>query len=78
MILTGKHDFFDPCFPVIHTGMDITIGCNVWIGAGSIILGRVNIGNNVIVGAGSTVTKDIPDNCMVCCEPARIMKEILV
>jgi len=78
MILTGKHDFFNPGFPVVSHGMDIKIGSNVWIGAGSIILGRVCIGDNVIVGAGSIVTKDVPSNCMVCCDPARVIKEVSV
>ena len=35
----------------------ITIGNNVWIGAGAIILPGVTIGNNVVIGAGSVVTK---------------------
>lgn len=38
----------------------ITIGNNVWIGAGAIILPGVTIGNNVVIGAGSVVTKNIP------------------
>ena len=40
----------------------VTIGDNVFIGAGSVVLPGVTIGNNVIVGANSTVTHDIPDN----------------
>ena len=35
----------------------ITIGKNVWIGAGSIILKGVEIGENVVIGAGTLVTK---------------------
>ena len=38
----------------------ITIGNNVWIGAGAIILPGVTIGNNVVIGAGSVVTKIYP------------------
>lgn len=40
----------------------ITIGNNVWIGAGSIILKGVNIGDNCVIGAGSVVVKDVPEN----------------
>ncbi|HAT4166205.1 TPA: acyltransferase [Clostridium perfringens] len=40
----------------------ITIGENVWIGAGSIILKGVSIGDNSIIAAGSIVTKDVPSN----------------
>ncbi len=40
----------------------ITIGNNVWIGAGSTILAGVTIGDNSVIGAGSVVTKSIPAN----------------
>ena len=42
--------------------------------AGGVILPGVHIGNHVIVGVGSIVTKDVPDNCMVAGNPARIIK----
>lgn len=48
----------------------ISIGNNVFIGHGSIILPGVTIGNNVIVGAGSVVRTDIPDDSVVCGNPA--------
>ena len=32
----------------------------------------------MIVGAGSVVVKDIPDNCVVAGNPARVIKEIVV
>lgn len=37
------------------------VGTDVWIGAGSIILGGVKVGNGSIIAAGSVVTKDIPE-----------------
>ena len=48
----------------------VTIGDNVFIGAGSVVLPGVTIGNNVIVGANSTVTHDIPDNTVYAGTPA--------
>lgn len=39
-----------------------TIGNNVFIGAGSIILPGITIGDNVVIGAGTIVTKDIESN----------------
>ena len=36
--------------------------------------GGVKIGNNVIIGAGSVVVKDVPDNCVVAGNPAKIIK----
>ena len=35
----------------------------------------VVIGKNSIVGAGSVVTKDVPDNCIVAGNPAKIIKK---
>ena len=43
----------------------VTIGNNVFIGYGSIVLPGVTIGSNVIVGAGTICSKDIPDNVVV-------------
>jgi len=50
------------------------IGNNVKLGASVTIIGGVTIGNNVIVGAGSVVVKNIPDNCVVAGNPAKIIK----
>lgn len=51
-----------------------TIGENVNIGAGCIIIGNITIGNNVIIGAGSVVVKDVPSNCVIAGNPARIIR----
>lgn len=53
----------------------VTIGDNVWIGGGAIIMPGVNIGNNVVIGAGSVVTKDIPDNTVAYGNPCLVMRE---
>ena len=57
-------------------GFSITIGNNVWIGANAIILPGVTIGDNVVVGAGSVVTKDIPNDCIVTGNPAKVLRKI--
>ena len=54
----------------------ITIGNNVWIGAGAIILPGVTIGNNVVIGAGSVVTKNIPAYSLAVGNPCRVIKRI--
>ncbi|NMH68623.1 acyltransferase [Bacillus sp. RO3] len=54
----------------------VTIGNNVFVGAGTIILPNVRIGNNVIIGAGSVVNKDIPDNSVAVGNPIRIISNI--
>lgn len=51
----------------------VTIGDNVFIGAGSVVLPGVTIGSNVIVGANSTVTHDLPDDCVAAGCPARTL-----
>lgn len=50
-----------------------TIGDNVYIGAGAIIIGGCHIGNNVKIGAGAIVVSDVPDNSTVVCEKAKII-----
>ena len=47
----------------------ISIGNNVWIGAGAIILPGVSIGDNTVIGAVSIVTKDIPANVVAVGSP---------
>jgi len=54
----------------------VTIGNNVWIGAGVSIVPGITIGDNVVIGAGSTVVKDIPSNVLAVGNPCRIIREI--
>ena len=44
------------------------------IGSGTTILAKVTVGENSIVGAGSVVTKDVPPNCIVAGNPARVLR----
>jgi acetyltransferase EpsM len=44
------------------------------IGAGAIIIPGKKIGANSIIGAGAVVVKDVPDNCTIAGNPARIIK----
>ena len=53
---------------------DTYVGNNCIIGGRSIILPGVKIGNEVCVAAGAVVTKDVPNNCMVAGNPARIVR----
>ncbi len=52
----------------------IIIEENVWIGSFSRICKGVRIGANSIVAANSVVTKDVPPNCIVAGNPARVVK----
>lgn len=51
----------------------VTIGNDVFIGAGSIILPNTHIGNKVIIGAGSVVSRSIPDNSVAVGHPAKVI-----
>ncbi|WP_022878277.1 DapH/DapD/GlmU-related protein [Microbacterium sp. B19] len=49
----------------------ITVGSDVFIGAGVTVMPGVIIGDHVVVGAGSVVTKDVPSGTIVAGVPAR-------
>jgi len=50
------------------------VGDNVRIGSNATIM-PVTIGDNAIIGAGSVVTKDVPEGCTVCGNPAKVMRK---
>jgi acetyltransferase-like isoleucine patch superfamily enzyme len=52
---------------------EIKIDDNVWIGAAAIILGNVHIGANAIIAARACVRSDVPANCIVAGNPARVV-----
>ena len=54
----------------------ITIGNNVWFGAGVMVLPGVTIGDNAVIGAGSVVTKDIPSDVVAVGNPCRVLRPI--
>lgn len=54
----------------------ITIGNNVWLGGGAIVLPGVTIGDNTVVGAGAVVAKDLPANVIAVGNPARVIRHI--
>lgn len=54
----------------------VTIGRDVWIGGGAIILAGITIGDGAIVGAGSVVTRNVPARATVVGNPARPINRI--
>ena len=54
----------------------VTIKKNAWICIGAILCPGVTIGENSVVAAGAVVTKDVPDNCVVGGNPAKIIKRL--
>jgi serine O-acetyltransferase len=51
-----------------------SIGNDVWVGPHAIIIGGISIGDGAIIGPGSVVTKDVPPQCVVVGNPARILR----
>ena len=52
----------------------ITLGENVWLGAGAKVMDGVTIGRDVVVGAGAVVTRDLPDAAVAVGIPARVVR----
>ena len=52
----------------------VTIGDDVWIGHGAAILKGVAIGDRAVIGAHAVVTRDVPDDCLVAGNPARVLR----
>ncbi len=54
----------------------ITVGDDVWIGAGVQVMPGVTIGSNVVIGGGSVVVKDIPSNSVAVGNPCHVIRQI--
>jgi maltose O-acetyltransferase len=54
----------------------ITIGDNVWLGGGAIVLPGVTIGADTVVGAGAVVTRDVPAGVIAVGNPARVIRSL--
>ena len=60
----------------LEAARPITIGDNVWLGGGAIVLPGVTIGDNSVIGAGSVVTRDVPANVVAVGNPARVIRHL--
>ena len=71
-ILTSDHPR-DPALrrQQVRYGRPVSIGDNVWVGAGAIILPGVSVGEDAIIGAGSVVTRNVAAGATVAGSPAR-------
>ncbi|MCK5359843.1 MAG: acyltransferase [Gammaproteobacteria bacterium] len=69
-----KYDKLDvPMCLQEQTSKGITIGRDVWIGAGAAILDGANIGDGVIITPNSVVSAKIPDNAIVQGNPGKVI-----
>ena len=78
MFLGSDHHWGDPMKPYIMTGssadLKISIGTNVWLGAGVKVLKGVSVGHGAVVGANALVTTDIPPFALAYGVPAKVVK----
>ena len=51
----------------------IVIGRNAWVGQAAMVLKGVRIGDNAVVGAGAVVAQNVPPDCVVFGNPARVV-----
>lgn len=86
----GEHTLIAPrCFITDHAhgvapglrmdqqpaaAMEVKIGSDVWLGAGTVVLPGVTIGDGAVVGANSVVTADVEPMSVVAGAPARLLR----
>jgi phosphonate metabolism protein (transferase hexapeptide repeat family) len=61
----------DAAFFAWRRSRPVSIGHDVWIGHGAILLAGRSIGNGAVIGAGSVVTRDVPAYAIVAGVPAK-------
>ena len=58
----------------LYSNGPITIGHDVWIGAGAVILSGISIGNGAVIGANALISKDVPPYAIVGGNPAQVIR----
>jgi maltose O-acetyltransferase len=75
-ILTPMHPFDAALRRRQEYGKAISIGADVWVGGGALILAGVTIGSRAVIGAGSVVTRDVPEGVLAAGNPCRVVRRI--
>ena len=87
----GDHTLFGPAVQIytathpldselrrsgLESALPITIGDDVWVGGGAVILPGVTIGARSVIGAGSVVTTDVPPGVFAAGNPCRVVRTL--
>ena len=75
-ILTPLHPLDAERRRLEEYGAPVTIGDDVWVGGGALILPGVTIGDRAVIGAGSVVTRDVPADVLAVGNPCRVVRPI--
>jgi acetyltransferase-like isoleucine patch superfamily enzyme len=74
-ITDATHGIDDPAIATKHAAIaakPVTIGDNVWLGSGVMVMMGSRIGNDAVVGARSLVRGDLPDRSVSFGTPAKV------
>lgn len=77
-LLAAGHAYDDPTqpyvlAPVVSYGV-MRLGPNTWLGAGSTLLGGIQVGFGTVIAAGALVRESLPPLCLAGGHPARVLK----
>jgi acetyltransferase-like isoleucine patch superfamily enzyme len=77
-IRDANHRYHQDCElrDAAHDARPVTIGKNVWIGRGAIVLPGVEIGDRAVVGANAVVTHSVAPGVVVAGVPARPISRV--
>jgi acetyltransferase-like isoleucine patch superfamily enzyme len=73
-IYDSNYHRVDPDHPVFSA--PVTIGANVWLGRGVVVLPGSRIGDHTVVAAGSIVRGELPSCVLAAGNPARVVRQL--
>ena len=74
-LCAGSHDYTRANRPLTKPPIDVE--SDVWVAADAFIGPSVKVGAGTIVGARSVVVRDVPPNCIVAGNPARMVRTLV-
>lgn len=74
IVRDADHDHTVPLRDMRFVEAPVSIGADVWIGAGACVLKGVSIGDGATIGARAVVTKDVPAGATAVGVPARVIQ----